>query len=449
MGGFPDVGQSAAGPASCAGRGRPRVLMLADDCNPEWHSLPALVYRYQEALHPLVDLTLVTQIRNRPNIEKVRPPTLRVEYLDTERVAVPVYRLASLLSGDPNKAMTLKVALSYPSYLFFEWQVWRRFKTRLRAGEFDVVHRASPMSPTIPSPIAAVSPVPFVIGPLLGGLRWPAQFAPEMRREREWLNYVRWAHRHMPFYQTTYRKAAAILAAYRHTIDDIPEGAAERIIDFSEGGIDPQDFPAPKKTPKERLQIVFVGRLVPFKCPEILVRCFARSPELRQHRLIIVGDGPERPRLQQMLSEHGLVDCVQLTGTLPHAEVVRLMADSEIFAFPSIREQGGGVITMAAMSEMACVVVDYGGPSVRVPEGAGIRVPLGTLEQLVARFTEALEALVRDRERIKRYGQAARRFTEEHYAWSAKAKKTVDIYRWVMAERCEKPSFWQSDNHHS
>lgn len=441
-----DVPSRTPGPASSHSTRKPRILMLADDCNPEWHSLPALVYRYQEALHPLVDLTLVTQIRNRENIEKVRPPTLRVEYLDTESVAAPVYRLASWLSGDPNKAMTLKVALSYPSYLYFEWQVWRRFKERLRAGEFDVVHRASPMSPTIPSPIASLSPVPFVIGPLLGGLPWPAQFAPEMRREKEWMNYVRGAHRHMPFYQSTYAKAAAILAAYRHTIDDIPRVGADRIIDFSEGGIDPRDFPTPNKTPKERLQIVFVGRLVPFKCPEIPVRCFAASPELRKHQLIIVGDGPERPRLEQMIAEHGLADCVKLTGTLPHAEVVRLMADSEIFAFPSIREQGGGVITMAAMSEMACVVVDYGGPSVRVPDGAGIRVPMGTLDELVRRFTEVLEALVNDREQIKRYGQAARRFTEKHYAWDAKAKKTVDIYRWVMAERTEKPSFWHSDN---
>ncbi|WP_448563336.1 glycosyltransferase family 4 protein [Trichothermofontia sp.] len=421
---------------------RQRVLVLADDCNPEWHSLPALIFRYVQVLSQYVDIVLVTQIRNQNNIEKAGLVNVEVVYLDTEKVAAPIYKLASFLSGDPNKAMTVKVALSYPSYLVFEWVAWRRFKTDIQAGKFDLIHRMSPMSPTIPSPIVSwCQSVPFVIGPLLGGLAWPEQFKQEMLREREWMNYIRQLHRVLPFYQSTYQKAAAILAAYPHTIADLPASAAERIIDFSEGGVDPAEFPMPDKVIHDKITVLFVGRLVPFKLPEVLVRSFAASPLLQQHRLVIVGDGPERPRLEQMSAAAGLTHCIEFKGTLPQAEVGQLMRDSEIFAFPSIREQGGGVLTLAAMSGMALVVVDYGGPAYRVPNGCGIRVPLGTLSQLTERFTAALEDLVTHPKQILAMGAAAREFTCAHYAWEIKAQNTLAVYAWVLGKRSTKPDF--------
>ncbi len=421
---------------------RPRVLILADDCNPEWHSLPALVYSYVCKVAEYADVVVATQIRNKPNIEAVGMGKAKVVYLDTETVAAPLTKLAYFLSGDPNTAMTFKVAMSYPSYIAFEWAVWRHFRKDLRSGQFDIIHRVSPMSPTIPSPIASWSSVPFVIGPILGGLPWPEQFKQEMQREREWMNYVRQAHRWLPFYQATYARAAAILAAYDHTISDLPASARDRIINFSEGGVDPAQFPLPERQIKDKMTILFVGRLVPFKMPEVVLRSFAASPILRQHRLVIVGDGPERPRLDRIVEEEGLSDCVEFTGSISQSEVGRLMRESEIFAFPSIREQGGGVLTLAMMSGMTCVAVNYGGPATRVAPGCGVKVPLGDTHQLIKAYTQELEALVQDPQRVIELGKAGRRFTESYYAWERKAQKTLEIYNWVLGYQKEKPDFW-------
>lgn len=427
---------------------RLRILMLADDCNPEWHSLPALVYHYIRQISQYAHVVLVTHVRNRENIEAAGMGNVEVVYLDTEKIASPLYKLAAFLSGDPNTAMTLKVALNYPSYLAFEWAVWKHFQQDLKAGRFDIVHRASPMSPAIPSPIASWSSVPFVIGPLNGGLRWPKACTQELLREREWMTFVRAAHRWLPFYQATYGRASAILAAYQHTAEDLPAAAQPRIFNFPEGGVDPEIFTMPVRQPKARKTVMFVGRLVPFKMPEVVVRSFAASPILQQHRLVIVGDGPERPRLEQIAAAAGLADCVEFKGTISQSEVGQLMRESEIFAFPSIREQGGGVLTLAMMSGMACVAVNYGGPATRVADGCGVKVPLGNVEQLTASFTQALEALIQDPERIAQLGQAGRTFTERQYNWDKKARKTVEIYNWVLGRQPEKPDFWaiSSDN---
>lgn len=421
---------------------KPRVLFLANDCNPQWHSLPALIAEYFRSLLPYIDATLVTNVRNREHLQAWLPEGVKVEYIDAERVAYPLYKFTQWLTGDPNKAMTLQVALSYPGNLYFEYCIWRKFGKALKAGEYDLVHRASPMSPTIPSPLAKRCPVPFVIGPILGGLPWPKEFDGEMRREGEWMNYFRAAHKFMPYYASSYRHAAAILAGYAHTVGDVPAENHARVIDFSEGAVHPADYPEVEKPLKEKSTILFVGRLVPFKQPEVLIRCFQNSPLLQQHQLVIVGDGPELPRLKALVKELNLDSCVQLTGSLPVAQVREWMREADIFAFPSIREQGGGVLTMASMSFTPCVVVDYGGPAVRVPEGCGIRVPMGSVESITRNFTRALEDLLSDPQKRLQMGKAARRFTEKYYSWEWKARKTLEVYRWVRGEGSDKPNYW-------
>ena len=421
---------------------RKNILIIAEDCNPEWHSLPALVFKYLGELSNLVDITLVTQIRNKENLEKYRPLNFDVHYFDTENIASPMYKLSNLLTGLSDKGMSSKVAFRYPSYVYFEWLVWRYFKKQVKDGVFDIVHRVSPMSPAIPSPISKWNKyVPTIIGPVLSSPAWPMEFNHIRKKDRDWLSYFRNIHKILPYYRSTYKSAAAILAGYPHTISDLPKSELSKVIDFSEGGVDPTEFPISKKIYKDTLTILFVGRLVAFKCPDILIHCFKSSSLLKQHKLVYIGDGPEREYLEELVDQHKLSHCVEFTGMITQQEVGEYMRNSEIFAFPSIREQGGGVITLAAMSGMTPVVVDYGGPAYRVPNGTGVRVPLTNERELIINFRTALEDLIKNPEKMAKYGQAARKYTIENYAWSVKAKNTVEVYNWVLGLTKDKPEF--------
>ena len=398
--------------------------------------------RYISELSTLVDITLITQIRNKRNIDKQPLQNVEVVYINTEIVASPMHKLSKIFTRDPDKSMGTKVAFRYPSYSYFEWIVWRIYKKRINAGEFDIVHRVSPMSPTIPSPIAKWSKTtPTIIGPILSSPPWPDGYNYERKRDRDWLSYFRNIHRLLPYYKSSYKNAAAILAAYPHTIADLPEECMPRVIDFSEGGVDPHDFPMPEKVINERITILYVGRMVSFKLPELLIECFNLSPLLQRHRLVYIGDGPERERLEEMVHEYQLTGCVEFKGVISQRDVGEIMRESEIFAFPSIREQGGGVITLAAMSGMVPIVVDYGGPSYRVPDGTGIRIPISRKKSLIKSFQLELERLVQDPNRMLSLGRAARQFTEDHYAWNVKAKNTIEVYKWVLGDNTNKPEF--------
>lgn len=352
-----------------------------------------------------------------------------------------MHRLSRVLRGGEDIAWTTSIALSYLPYVVFEWIVWKTFQSRLAAGEFDVVHRLTPMSPTLPSPLASRTPVPFVLGPLNGGLKWPKVFHAELRREREWLTYARNLFRFLPYARTTYTSAAAILAAFEHTVADLPSTARERTIQFPEVGFDPELFHASNALRPGPTTFLFVGRLVPYKCADVAVEAFAGSEGLRACRMVVVGDGPERPILDELVTRYRAADRFTFLGRQSQAEVGQIMRRAHVFAFPSIRELGAGVVIEAMACGLCCLVVDYGAPGGLVDGSRGVKVSLADKPTLVTLMRRQMEELAINQARIAALGAEARRYVLAEYSWAAKAAKTLEVYRWVTGQRRDKPVF--------
>ena len=106
-------------------------------------------------------------------------------------------------------------------YWYFERLVWREFGDRIKQGDYDVVHRITPLSPALPSTLAARckrAGVPFVLGPLNGGVPWPKGFGGIQRKEKEWLSSVRGCLRWIPGYHKTRRHASSLIVGSRITL---------------------------------------------------------------------------------------------------------------------------------------------------------------------------------------------------------------------------------------
>lgn len=425
-----------------------RVLIISSYCNPEWPSLPSFAYEYAKELANHAEVVVATQIRNGQAIKKSGCGKAEVVFINSERIESPLHKLSVGLRGGVDRSWNVQLVFSYFSYLAFEWYVWRRFRGALLNGEFDVVHRLTPVSLAAPSYIARRCPVPFVVGPVNGGLPWPSETrltkSREMNRLDKAAELLLKAHRLFPYCKSTYTRSSAILACFEHTCASLPSGLRSKTINFPEVGLDPNRFHFSARAPREKLTVLFVGRLVPLKRVEVLVQAFGDSQVLRRHKLLIVGEGPERSNLEALVENRGLTDCVELVGQKPWPEVAQLMRQSDLFAFPSVHEQGGGVVVEAMACGLACVVVDYGGPATLVREDYGIKIPLRSSEQLQRDFQAELEKLVCDQDRVRNLGRAASEHAARYYTWEAKARKTVEIYRWTMGELKRMPDYWES-----
>ncbi|WP_284154867.1 glycosyltransferase family 4 protein [Algicella marina] len=423
---------------------KPRVLVIAEAANPEWVSVPLVGWSLATALREVADVHIVTQIRNREAILRAGlVEGIDFTAVDSEALARPMWKLGDLLKMGKGKGWTMLQAVSALSYPYFEHLIWKKFGADIRAGKFDIVHRVTPLSPTIQSPIAKKcrqAGVPFVIGPLNGGVPWPKAFDAERRREREWLSYLRSAYKMLPGRSATL-SAAAIIVGSRHTGSEIPDQHQNRCVYIPENAIEPARFSCRASYDGGRLRACFIGRMVPYKGPDMLLE--AARPLLAEGLLEIdmIGDGPLLPALKAQVEKQGTQDAVRFHGWLAHETVQDVAAGCHILSFPSIREFGGGVVLEAMALGLVPVVVDYAGPGELVSAGeTGLKVPLGGRAEIIAGFEATLREIVEGRHDLVAMGEAGRARIATHFTWSAKAGQVAEVYDWVLGRRDDRPS---------
>jgi len=425
-----------------------RALLIAEAASPELVSVPLEGWSHSRAISALTPAHTITQIRNLGAWQRAGVDPCEYTALDSERVAKWAWRIGKVLSLGTNKGWTAKTAMRGVAYAYEERLIWKMFGARIRAKEWDVVHRLIPLSPTIASSLAAKcdrAGVPFVVGPLNGGVPWPKGFDSARRREREWLSYVRGAYKLAPNYRSMREHAAALIMGSRDTFGQMPEMYRERCVYVPENAVDPKRFglthePTSGSESGGPLRIAFVGRLVPYKGCDMLIE--AALPLMRSGRVHIevIGDGPEMPKLRAIVEREKVESAITFAGWIDHKELHGRLGKAQVFGFPSVREFGGAVVLEAMALGVVPIVLDYGGPGELVSPTTGFAVPIGSREEIVARFRAVIGGLAEDPSVLGPMRAAARRRVLEYFTWDMKARQVYEVYRWVLGWR-EKPDF--------
>jgi len=415
---------------------RLRILVLAPDCDPTRVSIPFVTYCHAAALAELHDVSLVigSAVEDRVRSAKAAFHTIEVVRMPLlDRIFDWGFR--TFLRGQYDTQWL--TAYMYPFSLAFEWRAWRQLRRRIFAGEFDVVLRILPMAATLPSPFAFFlrkGPIPFVIGPVTGGLPWPPGFA-QLQKQKEWVANLRNLYRYVPFARSTYRRAAAIIAASSQMYSEL--GAyCDKLFFVPEPGIAESLCSVDTRNPEPgaKLDLIFVGALVPRKACDLALRAAAPLLQGDLARFTVVGDGPERSTLERLARSLGIEKAVSFCGWLKHAEVLSRMRSADVFVFPTLRDNGAGVVFEALASGLVPVVVDFGGPGDIVLPEVGYKVPLTNESEMVSQMEKILADLAGNRDLLSRLRRQGLSYARECLTWNAKAQATTRVLRWVVRQ---------------
>jgi len=217
-----------------------------------------------------------------------------------------------------------------------------------------------------------------------------------------------------------------------------PEAAARARLELVRNGIDPQRFHPLPHPPGVPPLILAVGRLVETKGFHVLVETCAR---LRQEglacRCLIVGEGPEMRRLQQMVADHGLGDRVELPGQLPPEELLPYFQRADLLAMPACvrnNDQDGipTVLIEAMAMEMPVVATRVSGiPELVRDNETGLLVNPDDPQALAA----ALARVLADTNLARRLASAGRERVLSDFNLYRSAARLLDLFEEAISRQ--------------
>jgi glycosyltransferase involved in cell wall biosynthesis len=190
-------------------------------------------------------------------------------------------------------------------------------------------------------------------------------------------------------------------------------------------GVEP--LPIPLKTP---IKAVTVGRLVPWKQVDGLIEALREIPELG---LVVVGDGPERPRLERIAQELGVSGRVYFAGQRSKRETLSLMAACDLFVLNSTYEGLPHTVLEAMALGLPVIATAVGGTPEVVRDGeTGLLVPLN------GELTGTLKRVVNDYHLRQVLSQRARHWVCQNLSAEQMVKQTETVLLDTMRKRSDR-----------
>jgi glycosyltransferase involved in cell wall biosynthesis len=309
------------------------------------------------------------------------------------------------------------------------WQIWAYFIARKldRSIGFDIVHHVTYVKHWSPS-FLALLPHPFIWGPVGGAEAAPKPFWKDFSRRGKIYESLRELAQGFgerdPFVGLTARRSAIALATTEETAARLRFLKAKNVKIFSQVGLSQpeiQQLEQSQTPPEQPIRFISVGRLLHWKGVHLGLRAFAKA-NLQQAEYWIVGDGPERQRLEALVAELGLANQVYFWGALPRDRTLCKMGESHVLLHPSLHDSGGFVCTEMMGIGRPAICLDLGGPATQVTAETGIKVKATDPESAVQGLAEAMVCLAGDPQLRSRLGKAGQKRVREVYDWNIKGQ---------------------------
>lgn len=301
--------------------------------------------------------------------------------------------------------------------------------------EWDVIHHTGWGSLHLGSRLWKL-PAPLIYGPIGGG-----QTAPRAYRHyfgQHWPVELARSVATGPVLKLngltrqTLRNSAVVLVTNSDTESACRRLGATDIRYFLADGVPQEWIGSARQRPAGVPVVLWVGRMIARKAPELAVEAFAELRKSVRARLVMAGDGPLLPRVTATVNRLGLTGDVELLGQVPWPELAGLFASSSLFLFCSLRDSSSAQFLEAMGKGLPGVTLDlHGMADIKVGLGAEkVQLP-DRPDELPGQLAAAMRSVLTGDDWEAR-SAAAVEWASEH-TFPMKAAAATRIYQEVAA----------------
>lgn len=332
---------------------------------------------------------------------------------------------------------------NYIYYLLWQYTAADRALRLHSVERFDRVQHITWGSFRVPSFMGRLK-IPFTFGPIGGGEDTPRR----LRRGLGWRGRLWDCLRRTstavsaPLMRSTYADATQIVATTAETLSKIPAKYRRKSTVQQAIGIDPQRFLrlSPKKPrnsamrDRARLELLYVGRLLPWKGVHLTLKALAMLGESPANvHLTVIGSGYDHARLKKLADRLKVDELVSWVSWMRREELIGVYSNFDLFMFPSLHDSGGSVVLEALMFGLPVVCLDLGGPGIAVNDDCGKVIQATGVDEagVVGAIATFLRRVLADPNMLRRLSATAR----AHAATRSWRTNVYSVYGDSLARR--------------
>jgi len=240
------------------------------------------------------------------------------------------------------------------------------------------------------------------------------------------------------------KKASRIVSISKGIKEEIvARGILGNKIDIVSNGVDTNYF-SPRSPDlklistlnlENKFVIGYIGSIRKLEGLELLVNAFVKGKfKEKGCCLLIVGDGPEKHKLQEISKEHKLEDSIVFTGNVPHSQILNYYSVIDLFVYPRVDALINQRVTpLKPLEVMAMEKIslgsDVGGlKELIIDEGNGFLFEAGNIDNLI----DKIDTILEKKSNMDTIGRKARKWVIENREWS----KLINLYKPIYEKTC-------------
>jgi len=402
-----------------------KILVSAYACEPNKGSEGGVGWNWVKQIARFNEVWVITRVNNKTVIEKA------IEKEKLSNLNFLYYDLPKYLSFWKKGNRGIHI-------YYYLWQIGIYFlaKKACQKISFNLIHHVTFVNYWTPSFLSLLS-VPFIWGPVGGGETAPKKLRGILSLKGRSFEFIRDVVRTIaeydPFVRLTAKNSRVAIATTPDTEIRLRKLNCKNIIVYNQVGLTRCEIDYLSKIPRNKtrpFRFLSVGNLLQLKGFHLGLLAFSILYKKYQDcEYWLIGDGPERKKLEKLTIEFDIQRNVKFWGKLPRAEVLDKYSLCDVLIHPSLHDSGGWVCVEAMAAGCPVICLNVGGPPIQVSNDSGFIISAVSSKQVIDDIAKSMLELVENNSLREEMSNAGEKRVREYYNWDKKGIFINQIYR--------------------